>query len=67
MDQGTPRQTADTTATVTVNVDRNLYAPVFINPASYVVTINENLAGGSSVIQISTKDNDTVVRLSYLK
>lgn len=62
VDQGVPPRSANTTATVTINVDRNLYSPVFVNPNTYTANISENLRSGSDVIQVSTTDNDTTVR-----
>lgn len=45
LDLGTPSQTSDNTATVTVTVQRNKAAPVFVNPENYEATINENIGG----------------------
>jgi hypothetical protein len=62
-DRGVPPLMADTTSTVTVIVDRNRFAPFFVNPSTYFTTINENIGPGSEILRTEVKDNDTVASL----
>ena len=62
MDGGTPARTA--TTMVTVLVERNENAPVF-NPTSYVKSIADTTAVGSSILQLSAADNDQVYPLQF--
>jgi protocadherin Fat 4 len=56
-DQGTPQQTG--TATVTVTVDRNRYAPSFLNPDTYRATIAETYTPSLAIMTVSATDQDT--------
>ncbi len=60
-DQGSPRQSGQ--ATVTVRVERNQYAPVFVS-GSYSVTIAETHTPSLPIITIEAKDNDPRVGFS---
>jgi len=52
------------TATVTVEVTRNQYAPIFMQP-EFQDKITENHRLGTSVLQVKAEDRDQVhVRLS---
>ncbi len=57
-DGGTPPNTA--TATVAINVDRNLNSPKFTNN-TYKVDIPETLPAGSTVTAVTATDTDTSV------
>ncbi|KAH9514452.1 hypothetical protein Btru_025291 [Bulinus truncatus] len=57
-DQGTPPLSAPTTCTVTVNVYRDLYAPVFVN-TPYDTTLNNNAVIGTTVVRVTATDADT--------
>jgi hypothetical protein len=59
-DGGSPKKTA--TATVDINVNRNLVPPQF-NPASYSQSIIENFPVGSEIVTVSATDSDPQVRL----
>lgn len=60
------------TATATINVNRNPNPPIF-NPSTYRVTLSENHALGSAVVDVNATDADFVCipfsckRLSVLK
>ena len=53
------RQTAE--ATVKITVLRNQNAPVFIG--NYFRTVDERIRLGSSIVQLSARDDDTQVSL----
>jgi hypothetical protein len=59
-DLGTPSLSANIDATVTVTVVRNLQTPYFLQ-SNYVTTIQENQAIGTSILQVSARDDDTTV------
>ena len=61
MDKGNPPLRSENTATVAIVVSRNQGKPEFINPSSYVATINENVEGGSEVLRVNVQDPDEVV------
>ena len=61
MDKGNPQQRSENTATVLVEIDRNLNTPQFIDPQLYETTINEDAPGGSEVLSINVQDDDTEV------
>lgn len=53
------------TATATINVNRNPNPPIF-NPSTYRVTLSENHALGSAVVDVNATDAD-FVRLHFLQ
>jgi len=55
--------------TVTVNILRNTYAPVFTNLPSNPspIVLNANDLAGQFVFQVAGSDNDTVVCISSFK
>ena len=59
-DLGTPSRSANIDATVTLSVVRNLQTPYFLQ-SNYVTTIQENQATGTSILQVSARDDDTTV------
>ncbi|KAK3745550.1 hypothetical protein RRG08_040225, partial [Elysia crispata] len=62
-----PRSAANV-ATVTVNVYRNQFSPVFINEQSYSQTVNQNLGTGSLITTVTATDADeanTFERVTY--
>lgn len=61
-DGGTPAK--NSTATVAITVDRNLYAPVF-SPDRYETTILETASPGDSIVTVLATDQDTSVRFSF--
>lgn len=63
---GTPSLSANVDATVTISVVRNLQTPYFLQ-SSYVTTIQENQVTGTSVLQVSARDDDTTVSSQFLK
>ncbi|XP_076458559.1 protocadherin Fat 1-like [Babylonia areolata] len=54
-DGGSPRRSS--TAVVTVNVNRNLFDPVF-SQAEYTIDISETTAPGTGILFVSASDND---------
>lgn len=58
---GDPSQKSENTATVVVTVDRNKEDPKFVDPNTYEKTIVETVQGGSEVLRVRVKDDDTVV------
>ena len=58
-DGGSPSKSA--TATVDINVQRNLLPPVFDPSGVYNVTIIEQTAVGEEILVVSATDNDPVV------
>ena len=59
-DQGSPQQTG--TATVTVNVERNDYAPEFSDPDAEV-TIAGTFTPSLTVMEVKATDRDEEVRV----
>lgn len=59
-DTGVPSQTSASPAAVTVNVVRNLNAPLYTQ-SSYAVFINNSLSVGTEVIDLAALDADTQV------
>ncbi len=62
-DGGSPPQSS--TATVQIDVERNLNAPIF-NPVRNEVTILETLGLGESVTKVTATDKDLIVGLNFL-
>ncbi len=58
---GEEPQTSENQATVTVTVDRNENAPVFVDTENYQKTILESLGEGNEVFRVQVRDRDTVV------
>lgn len=54
------RQTANT-ATVTVNVYRNTFAPAFVNEATYSRAVRQDIPVDTSVTQVTATDADRIV------
>lgn len=52
-------------ATVTINVIRNQNTPYFINEP-YTRLIQENLPTGTSIYQVTARDNDSPVSFFYI-
>ena len=59
-DNGVPQQFATQTATVVVNVLRNLNTPYFVN-SPYAVTIAETTLLGTSIFRLDARDDDVPV------
>ena len=59
-DKGNPSKSAATTALVTVPVGRNLNPPVFTS-SPFTATVPSSAAAGTSVLQITYTDADTLV------
>ena len=59
-DGGTPPKTA--TATVEVDVERNLHDPVFTSSGVMTASIPEIAPAGTPVASVSAEDRDTAVR-----
>lgn len=62
-DQGTPKR--EKTVQVTIDVDRNLNAPVFTNIPS-VASINEDIQPSLTVFTVNAEDGDTQVRTLFI-
>ena len=63
-DQGTPQLTASELATVFITIlDTNDHAPVFV-PDKYQISVNENVAVGTSLLSLTTTDVDTTLEVS---
>lgn len=63
-DGGTPPKT--NTATATIDVNRNLFAPVWQGSQSVAsVTVDETLKPGSGVYTVRATDNDLRVSFSF--
>jgi hypothetical protein len=62
-DGGSPALISEQRAVITINVIRNLNAPVFAN-ASYSRTIRKDVSFGSSVATITATDADGQVTLT---
>ena len=58
-DQGTPQQTG--TATVTVNVERNTYSPIFQNANTYTANIADTFTPSLPIITVIATDADPEV------
>lgn len=58
-DYGTPRLQSFDFATVTINVIRNNFGPVFQN-TPYSRSISQSTASGTSVFRVTATDADTV-------
>ncbi|KAK0048619.1 protocadherin Fat 4, partial [Biomphalaria pfeifferi] len=58
-DRGTPALVATSTCTLTVNVDRNLYPPVFVD-LPYDRTLNTGVGINAAVVDVNATDADTV-------
>ncbi|KAI8794949.1 protocadherin Fat 4, partial [Biomphalaria glabrata] len=58
-DRGTPSLPATSTCTVTVNVDRNLYPPAFVD-LPYDTTLNTGVGVNAAVVDVNATDADTV-------
>ena len=59
-DSGEPARSSSNTATVTVLVQRNDFAPEFKNQESYAATISETTGEGNEVTRLQVSDDDTV-------
>lgn len=57
-DRGTPVKS--TTIQVTIDVDRNLFTPEFIN-LPFKTSVNEDLQVGLNVFDVKAEDKDTEV------
>lgn len=64
-DLGNPARSAINTASVTVRVNRNLNAPVFLITV-FEKTIVQNMPSQASVFQVLIIDNDLVVGLNFI-
>ena len=53
------------TARLIVTVQRNVNGPVFTPSATYQKAIAESFGVGESIIQVSARDEDSVVRNKY--
>ena len=63
-DQGTPQLTASELATVFITIlDTNDHPPVFV-PDKYQISVNENVAVGTSLLSLTTTDLDTTLEAS---
>ena len=63
-DQGTPQLTASELATVFITIlDANDHPPVFV-PDKYQISVNENVAVGTSLLSLTTTDLDTTLEAS---
>jgi hypothetical protein len=58
-DQGTPQLQSDQSATVTINVIRNNFGPVF-QDTPYRTDISQSISSGTSVYRVTATDADTV-------
>ncbi|XP_046579033.1 protocadherin Fat 4-like [Haliotis rubra] len=56
-DDGVPPQQSSTLAQVTISIDRNQFGPLFVD-VPYEQTIRETIPVGTSVLQVSARDND---------
>ena len=61
---GTPPKVA--TATVSITVDRNLYAP-FFSPPQYGVAVLETAAPGTVILTVTAHDGDRAVGVGSLR
>ncbi|RUS85645.1 hypothetical protein EGW08_006591, partial [Elysia chlorotica] len=58
-DDGLPPLSSNINAQITISIDRNLFAPIFIN-TPYAVTIQETESVGNNILQVNARDDDPV-------
>lgn len=64
-DQGSSPRSASQPATVTINVIRNQFPPVFVN-TPYATSLPFTVAAGSSVYNVNATDADTRVSNPFI-